>query len=185
MCCYAMHEDDVYCLKAIVREKDTASARASRLSTAVQVTYIVGLGSRKKIVTIVTYKTFSVITNVDVFYPAIKLFIRIVTRRRCRRPQAQNHLDLAVLTLGGLTHPIIYSLLFTRGDFKKVIEAKSTRFIFQPKSVPGPRRKSGKGRKKQVNVLYCRGPHDILSSKASYISGRGHARPYTLILTME
>ena len=50
MCCYAMHEDDVYCLKAIVREKDTASARASRLSTAVQVTY-----SRKKIVTIVRY----------------------------------------------------------------------------------------------------------------------------------
>ena len=180
MCCYAMHEDDVYCLKAIVREKDTASARASRLSTAVQVTY-----SRKKIVTIVTFKTLSVITNVGVFYPAINLLIRIFTRRRCRRPQAQNHSDLAVLTLGGLTHPIICSLLFTRDDFKKVIEAKSTRFIFQPKSVPGPRRKSGKGRKKQVNVLYCRGPHDILSTKASYISGRGHVCPYTLILDME
>ena len=99
-------EDDIYCLKAIVREKDTASARASRLSTAVQVTY-----SRKKIVTIVTYKTFSVITNVDVFHPAINLFIRIFTRRQCRRPQAQNHLDLAVLTLGGLTHLIIDLLI--------------------------------------------------------------------------
>ena len=114
MCRYAMHEDDVYCLKAIVREKDTASARASRLSTAVQVTY-----RRKKIVTIVTYKTFSVITNVGVFYPAINLLIRTFIRRRCRRPQAQNHSDLAVLTLGGLTHPIIYSLLFTRAILKK------------------------------------------------------------------
>ena len=72
---------------------------------------IVGLGSRKKIVTIVTYKTFSVITNVDVFYPAINLFITIFVRRRCRRPQAQNHLDLAVLTLGGLTRLIIYLLI--------------------------------------------------------------------------
>ena len=175
-----MHEDDVYCLKAIVREKDTASARASRLSTAVQVSY-----GRKNIVTIVTNKTFSVITNVGVFYPAINLFIRIFTRRRCRRPQAQNHLDLAVLTLGGLTHPIIYSLLFTRDDFKKVIEAKSTRFIFQSKSVPRPRRESGKGRKRQVIVLYCRGPNDILSTKVNYISGRGHACPYTLVLMME
>ena len=76
-------------------------------------------------------------------------------------------------------------IIIYKGDFKKVIEAKSTRFIFQPKSVPGPRRKSGKGRKKQVNVLYCRGPHDILSTKASYISGRGHVCPYTLILKKE
>ena len=72
MRCYAMQEDDLYCLKAIVREKDTASARASRLSTAVQV-----INRRKKIVKIVTFKIFSVITSVGVFYPAINLFIRI------------------------------------------------------------------------------------------------------------
>ena len=116
--CVLMRKDDVYCLKAIVREKDTASARASRLSTAVQVSY-----GRKNIVTIVTYKTFSVITNVDVFYPAINLFIRIFTRRRCRRPQAQNHSDLAVLTLGGLTHLIIDLLIIIyKGRLQRVID---------------------------------------------------------------
>ena len=141
-----MHEDDVYCLKAIVREKDTASARASRLSTAVQVTY-----SRKKIVTIVTFKTLSVITNVGVFYPAINLLIKIFTRRRCRRPQAQNHSDLAVLTLGGLTHPIIYSLLFTRGDFKKSHRSKVNKIYISAEVGPWIRKEVGKRQKEAGN----------------------------------